>query len=325
MAKVSVGARNRVGWLVGTAAALAAAIVPATAGGVPRSEVDPGFYGGGRILPSTARSERDSAVMSLRVAADRRSLRFYTEARMTCSPELEGVRVRTKEVSLRTPIRANGTFNTEREFQTGFETRPSVVNATFSGRFDSRGRVRGIFEMTQQIRSATGEVLTRCGSGRVTWRAVHPRVLPAAGRPVRGESYFGNTSQIGTQLATDTPRFGFKFPIMLRVNLVRSLSHVIFYWRSNCQSGPGIPLRKTIRGISARLPTDGRFSFQVTDTEDLGPREVESRTLSIAGRIGRNRASGTLNVRTVVRNKEDQQVNARCDTGRVRWRAERYG
>jgi hypothetical protein len=206
------------------------------------------------------------------------------------------------------PVGKGGRFSGGRAFH------DSGPYGTEDGTFEFRGRDRGgrsisgnaRLRMTVQT-SQPGTV--HCDTGKFHWKVIALKKHSGSGRLRGGAAYFGQTFQ----------RPG-GFPFLLRAaKSKRRIALTAFESRTDCPKGSDSAADVEIEGLS--ISKKGRIKGRTSLDQELQTGTKEHRTYSVRGAFGHRKVAGTLRVRVIV--KRQGKVVDRCDSGRVRWHAQR--
>jgi hypothetical protein len=233
--------------------------------------------------PTYGGSSSQGSPVVVRTARNRKRIsRFLTVYSAPCS---DGDTFFATSGALRAAV-SGGRF-------TGRETGPIELGdgrADYDERVTGRisaARASGTWRAVIVGRDAAGNEVWRCDTGRVAWRAA-------------ASAYGGDTSQ-------DEP-----FVIDPRAGSVR----VATSWGAECADDAYFGTTDALGPFPLRA---GRFSGTADDQfEQDGNRVLLSRT--IAGRVGRKRASGTLRTQVAIVSASGRVLDT-CDSGPLRWTA----
>jgi hypothetical protein len=278
---------------------------PATALPAGRS----GLYGGGAV--------RDYVqFVSAQVRPDGR---FTASATLVtrCSPRFgdtltESVTVRDEQLSPEGRYAGTSTF--EDALEPGV---PTVGGLQAKGTIrlsigvGAGGRAAGAIRvLTTYSDPNTGAEVARCDTGRIGWVARRPFPDTGEGRV---------KLQPGTHRGTTEQGQPFLARVTKRGRLVRRAGLTV---RVGCPSGIGLALDVVAHRIRVRR---GRFgaseNFERPFTYPDGTRVVERYSWAMRGRFGARGASGTFQMRGVVRRESDGERIGTCAKGPIAWRA----
>ena len=143
--------------------------------------------------------------------------------------------------------------------------------------------------------NATGNVQTTCRTGTLRWKATR----------APGRVFAGKTSQ--------------EEPVVAKVDVKRKrVTDLLVSWHGTCTPDGYARFSETLRNFTAA--STGRFGDKWNESYKLAEGATRKFDYSLAGRLGRRSARGTLRV-AVTEADAAGATTASCDTGGVSWKA----
>jgi hypothetical protein len=305
-------------------AATALAITP-----ISPTRPDPGAFGGGYIDtayrphpgdPNT--SDSLNSPVSVRVAKDGKTARFFVNLNVTCNKVLNDQTSFFSTAAVRTKISGDGHFRYDKGYSFTFADRPAYAVLSFKGTFWQGGRATGSARL-REVRKNEDGTQTRCVSKRTRWELRQVgNVAQPDGHLAPGAAYYGFAAKRTTPKDLDYGKpFGIRLPVMVRVSKDgKRVALATWYWTNKCTSD--IHDFSVNFSPPARIRPDGSFSspeqWDKTFTDVVGHNAV-----TFKGRFTPRGVAGVYRIHTVYNNVSDGALNDTCDTGVVRWRAVR--
>jgi hypothetical protein len=243
-------------------------------------------------------------LVSVASTRDRSRLRLGGELLVPCDG---GARAYAFPVAPDVPAAADGSFSGEVPHADEGPGGRQEGTWSFSGRLREGDPASGVARLVFTLTLESGES-RRCDTGKLRWVARDPGSRPGVGDAKRRATYYGLTQQ--------------KRPIVFRLDSkgtgIASVAAGYEFGAGRCSASAGgtaLPVE-----LSKLKVTRRRFKSTQTMSFATDSRTVKL-TVSIAARFGRARVTGSLRVvQDVIENGTRVE---RCETGGLKWQAER--
>jgi hypothetical protein len=173
-------------------------------------------------------------------------------------------------------------------------TAVAAVQVQLTGKLKP-GRASGTLSaIAKVVDKATGNELTSCDTGKLSWVATRAPGIVYGGATSQGE------------------------PIVLRLNAQRKrVNDVLTTWNAPC--GESGYFRAPDRFVNFAVKSTGRFGNPFSDDTTIATGAKRHFDYDIGGRVTMTSAKGTLKVK--VTETDPAGVATNCDTGGVTWKA----
>jgi hypothetical protein len=171
----------------------------------------------------------------------------------------------------------------------------AAVKVTLTGRLRPKSASGTLSADVTIIENAGGNTQTTCRTGRLSWKATR----------APGRVYGGRTSQ--------------EEPVVAKIDAKRKrVTDLLVSWHGDCVPSGFARFSDALRNFPAA--STGRFGDRWNQTVNLSEGGKRTFDYSVAGKLGRRSARGTLRI-AITDADAAGATTASCDTGGVTWKA----